>query len=63
MIVVCPSNSTAATHAVASGTRDSRDGHAPVFSIPENVLLSSTTLQTILVNTFVYVYKATEQGP
>ena len=58
MNVVCPStDSTAATHTVALGIHDSRDGHALVFSIPENILLSSTTLQIILVNTIVHVYK------
>jgi len=42
---------------VETVTHDSRDGHTPVFSIPENILLSSTTLQIILVNAIVHVYK------
>ena len=41
-VLWCPSNSTAA-HTVASITRDSYNGHAPVFGIPENILLSSIT--------------------
>ena len=42
---------------VVLGIYDSCDDHAPVFSIPENNILSSITLQIILGNTIIHVYK------